>query len=66
MDKMKEAQRQAGREVAAAALTRCNGNMADAARIIGISRAVMVKRVYALNINPNDFRIPGHPYTKEQ
>ena len=68
MNKIKAAQRQAVHEVMVAALTRSNGNMADAARILGISQNNTSQWVRRLNLNPGDYKIPDYPHshTKEQ
>ena len=68
MNKIKAAQHEAVHRELVSALTRSNGNMADAARILGISQNNTSQWVRRLGLNPGDYKIPDYPHShpKEQ
>ena len=57
MNLIKQAQRQAARDVVVAALAQTNGRIPDAAKIINCTAANLRVWIHRLNLNPRDWRI---------
>ena len=58
MNEIQKAKREASKAVVVDALTRANGRVVDAAKILGISRQGALYWINALGLDYKEFRIP--------